>query len=140
MSYSALFFSLPCECSGSPTALITPAIPPRARLLPQIRGRHQVKLSTPLQRRPVRCSGTLLTIRKKSGRAHSKPESRTLTGLYPLGKVRGDDHQQEAGIVAGEAAIDSVIVAEVLKMVSRRERPTDGTGQGRFFNNGSVIN
>src|SRR6185312_10565325 len=61
-------------------------------------------------------------------------------GLYLLGKVRGDDHQQEAGIVAGEAAIDSVIVAEVLKMVSRRERPTDGTGQGRFFKNGSVIN
>jgi len=61
-------------------------------------------------------------------------------GLYLLGKVRSDDHQQEAGIVAGEAAIDSVIVAEVLKMVSRRERPTDGTGQGRFFKNGSVIN
>jgi hypothetical protein len=61
-------------------------------------------------------------------------------GLYLIGKYRSDDHQQEAGIVAGEAAINSLIVAEVLKMVSRRERPTDGTGQGRFFKNGSILN
>ncbi|HKT49768.1 MAG TPA: capsule assembly Wzi family protein, partial [Candidatus Angelobacter sp.] len=61
-------------------------------------------------------------------------------GLYLIGKARSDDHQREAGIVAGEAAINSVIVAEVLKMVSRRERPTDGTGQGRFFKNESLIN
>jgi Capsule assembly protein Wzi/PAP2 superfamily len=60
-------------------------------------------------------------------------------GLYLLGKARSDDHQQEAGIVAGEAAINSVIVAEVLKMVARRERPSDGAGQGRFFKNGSVL-
>jgi hypothetical protein len=60
-------------------------------------------------------------------------------GLYLMGKVRADDHQQEAGIIAGEAAIDSVIVAEALKVVTRRERPDDGTGQGRFFE-GSVAN
>lgn len=60
-------------------------------------------------------------------------------GLYLLGKIRSDDRQRETGIVAGEAAINSVIVAEVLKVVSRRERPTDGTGQGRFFK-GSVGN
>ena len=60
--------------------------------------------------------------------------------LYLIGKYRGDDRQREAGIVAGEAAVNSVIVAEVLKMVSRRERPTDGTGQGRFFKNGSILN
>lgn len=61
-------------------------------------------------------------------------------GLYLLGKVRADDHQQEAGIVAGEAAVNSFIVVEALKLVSRRERPTDGTGQGRFFHSTSVLN
>lgn len=61
-------------------------------------------------------------------------------GLYLLGKLRTDDHQREAGIVAGEAAVNSVIVAEVLKMIARRQRPTDGTGQGLFFKNGSILN
>ncbi|HSM84873.1 MAG TPA: capsule assembly Wzi family protein [Candidatus Limnocylindrales bacterium] len=60
--------------------------------------------------------------------------------LYLLGKIRSDDHQREAGILAGEAAINSVIVVEAIKLVSRRERPTDGNGQGRFFQNGSLLN
>ena len=61
-------------------------------------------------------------------------------GLYLLGRVRADDHQREAGIIAGEAAVNSVIVVEALKLVARRERPTDGTGRGRFFESGSVLN
>lgn len=61
-------------------------------------------------------------------------------GLYLMGKVQDDDHQREAGILAGEAAVNSLIVVEGFKVVTRRERPTDGTGQGRFFQNGSVLN
>ncbi len=60
-------------------------------------------------------------------------------GLYILGRRHGDDHQQEAGILSGEAAINSLLVAEILKVATRRERPTDGTGQGRF-GHGSVLN
>jgi hypothetical protein len=52
--------------------------------------------------------------------------------LYLLGKFRGDDHQQETGILAGEAVLNSLMAAEVLKFATRRQRPTDGTGQGRF--------
>jgi hypothetical protein len=52
--------------------------------------------------------------------------------LYLLGKSRGDDHQQEAGILAGEAGVNSLAVAEVLKLATLRERPKAGSGLGRF--------
>jgi Capsule assembly protein Wzi/PAP2 superfamily len=52
--------------------------------------------------------------------------------LYVLGKLRSDDHQQETGILAGEAAINSVVIAETFKVMTRRQRPTDGSGQGKF--------
>lgn len=53
-------------------------------------------------------------------------------GMYVLGKLRSDDHQQETGILAGEAAINGLMVTELLKLATQRERPTEGTGQGRF--------
>ncbi|HYL93036.1 MAG TPA: capsule assembly Wzi family protein, partial [Alphaproteobacteria bacterium] len=60
-------------------------------------------------------------------------------GLYLYGKWKGDTHQQEAGILAGEAAINGFVVDEALKAISRRERPTDGIGEGRF-GKGSALN
>jgi hypothetical protein len=62
------------------------------------------------------------------------------SSLYLLGKIRGDDHQQETGILAGEAAVNGLVVAEALKMAFRRERPTDGAGQGRFGQASSGLN
>jgi hypothetical protein len=59
--------------------------------------------------------------------------------LWLVGRIHADDHQQEAGILAGEAALNSYVVAEVFKVATRRERPTEGTGQGRFFN-GTIAN
>jgi hypothetical protein len=61
-------------------------------------------------------------------------------GLYLLGKLRSDDHERETGIVGVEAATDGLIVTEALKMVTLRERPTDGNGRGLFYENGSVLN
>ena len=61
-------------------------------------------------------------------------------GLYFAGRVHDDDHQREAGILAGEAAVNSLIVAESFKLISRRERPTEGAGKGLFFQNGSALN
>lgn len=61
-------------------------------------------------------------------------------GLYLLGKFKTDDRQREAGTLGIEAGADSLIVTEALKLVARRERPTNGTGQGRFFKNGSLLN
>lgn len=59
--------------------------------------------------------------------------------LYLLGKLRSDDHQQETGILAGEAAINSLVIAEAFKVMTRRQRPTDGAGQGKF-GSGTALN
>ena len=60
-------------------------------------------------------------------------------GLYLMGKVQDDDHKRETGILAGEAAVNSVIVVEALKAVTARDRPEDNAGKGEFFH-GSVVN
>ncbi len=43
--------------------------------------------------------------------------------LYLYGKTAHDDHSGEAGFLAGEAAVNSVIVAEALKLAFQRPRP-----------------
>jgi hypothetical protein len=53
--------------------------------------------------------------------------------LWLAGRIHADDHQQEAGILAGEAALNAYLVDEVLKVTTRRERPSEGVGTGRFF-------
>lgn len=58
-------------------------------------------------------------------------------GMYLLGKIRHDDHSQEAGLLSGEAAVDAVGVNEVLKYAFGRQRPLDGTGQGLFWHGGT---
>jgi hypothetical protein len=61
-------------------------------------------------------------------------------GLYFLGKIRDDPHQKETGLLAGEAAINALVVTEVLKAVTQRARPTDGNLKGEFFNSSSISN
>ncbi|HEV2960227.1 MAG TPA: hypothetical protein VG649_00260, partial [Candidatus Angelobacter sp.] len=53
-------------------------------------------------------------------------------GFYLYGRVTHDEHARETGVLSSEAAIDSVVVAEVLKTVTGRERPSDNV-RGRFF-------
>jgi capsule assembly protein Wzi/PAP2 superfamily protein len=60
-------------------------------------------------------------------------------GLYLLGKIRGDRHQQETGILAIEAATDSLAVNQVFKLVTQRARPTDGNQKGEFYNSTSIF-
>ena len=43
--------------------------------------------------------------------------------LYLRGATTNDDHSREAGFLAGEAAVNSVIVAETMKLAFRRPRP-----------------
>ena len=61
-------------------------------------------------------------------------------GLYLLGKIRSDDHQKETGILAIQAATNSLIVTEALKFVTQRARPTEGNQQGDFFNSDKIYN
>src|SRR5262249_44019367 len=58
-------------------------------------------------------------------------------GMWLLGRVRHNEHWQETGFLAGEAALNSVIAVEVMKHSFGRERPWAGDGAGRFFEHGT---
>jgi hypothetical protein len=53
--------------------------------------------------------------------------------IYGLGHIHHDDHATETGTLAGEAMVDSLVVDEVLKAVTMRERPTLDGAKGKFF-------
>jgi len=59
--------------------------------------------------------------------------------LFSLGALRHDDHATETGILGGEAMLDSLGVSEVIKAISRRERPTVDNAKGKFFQPGVGI-
>jgi membrane-associated phospholipid phosphatase len=58
-------------------------------------------------------------------------------GLYVWSKLSHDDHQRETGILAGEAAIDSLAVDTALKYSFERARPYQDQGLGNFFQRGT---
>jgi hypothetical protein len=47
-----------------------------------------------------------------------------------------NEHWRETGLLSGEAALQSMMMTEALKYSFGRERPTQGTGNGRFFQGG----
>ncbi len=53
--------------------------------------------------------------------------------IYGLGHIHHDDHATETGILAGEAMVDSLVVDEVLKASTMRERPALDGAKGKFF-------
>jgi Capsule assembly protein Wzi/PAP2 superfamily len=57
-------------------------------------------------------------------------------GLFLLGKMTNNDHQREAGLLAGEAAVDSLAVVTALKYATGRKRPLQDNGRGRFWQGG----
>jgi membrane-associated phospholipid phosphatase len=53
--------------------------------------------------------------------------------IYGLGSIHHDDHATETGILGGEAMVDSLVVDEVMKAITMRERPTLDRAKGKFF-------
>lgn len=53
--------------------------------------------------------------------------------IYGMGYLHHDEHATETGILAGEAMVNSLVVDEVLKAVTMRERPTLDGAKGKFF-------
>ena len=53
--------------------------------------------------------------------------------IFALGELHDDDHATETGILGGEAMADSLVVSEVLKAITMRERPTVDNAKGKFF-------
>jgi membrane-associated phospholipid phosphatase len=57
-------------------------------------------------------------------------------GLWVLGHVTHDDHKIETGILAGEAAIDTLVPVYAMKYAFGRERPLQSNYRGAFFQGG----
>src|SRR6266403_3673102 len=57
-------------------------------------------------------------------------------GLYLWGHLTHDDHKIETGILAGEAAIDSLAPVYAMKYAFGRERPLQDNYRGRFGQGG----
>jgi len=53
--------------------------------------------------------------------------------LFGAGHFGGDEHAREAGLLGAEAIADGVIVEQGMKLIFWRERPYEGSGNGRFF-------
>jgi len=58
-------------------------------------------------------------------------------GMWVLGHVKHNEHWSETGFLAGEAALNSLIMVESLKYTLGRERPYQGNGTGPFFQGGT---
>jgi len=58
-------------------------------------------------------------------------------GMWVLGHVKHNEHWSETGFLAGEAALNSLVMVESLKYSLRRERPYQGDGTGPFFQGGT---
>lgn len=54
-------------------------------------------------------------------------------GLFGVGELSHNPHEREAGLLGGEAMADAVVVEQVIKFVSYRERPTEDDSAGKFF-------
>ncbi len=57
--------------------------------------------------------------------------------IYALGKFTHNERVRETGVLEVEALADALFADEVLKVAVNRERPNSGTGQGRFWPDGS---
>ncbi len=56
--------------------------------------------------------------------------------LYGFGHFQQSAHAREAGILSGEAMLDSVVVEQGMKLIFWRERPALDSARGRFFQSG----
>ena len=59
-------------------------------------------------------------------------------GMWALGHISHNEHWSETGFLAGEAALNSLVMVEGLKYSLRRERPYQGDGSGPFFQSGGT--
>src|SRR3954469_21795549 len=58
-------------------------------------------------------------------------------GSFLLGHIKNDDQMSEAGLLSGEAAINSTAISYFIKSIAQRERPYQQNGTGSFFQSGS---
>lgn len=54
-------------------------------------------------------------------------------GIYLTGLATKNEHAQETGIRTAEALADSILMYGAMKVITQRQRPFSGSGEGRFF-------
>jgi membrane-associated phospholipid phosphatase len=59
-------------------------------------------------------------------------------GMWLLGHVSHNEHWSETGFLAGEAAVNSLVMVEGLKYSLQRARPYQDNGSGSFFQSGGT--
>ncbi len=59
-------------------------------------------------------------------------------GMWLVGRAKHNEHWSETGFLAGEAALNSLVMVEGLKYSLGRERPFQGDGSGPFFQSGGT--
>ncbi|HYL99900.1 MAG TPA: phosphatase PAP2 family protein, partial [Blastocatellia bacterium] len=57
--------------------------------------------------------------------------------LYLVGRITGNNKARETAVLAAEAALDTEIVGESLKLILNRQRPSASDGEGEFWSRGS---
>lgn len=60
----------------------------------------------------------------------------TASVMYLMGRMKGNDHLRETGVLGAEAALNTIAVTYALKYPLGRERPYKGAGGGDFFSGG----
>src|SRR2546421_142950 len=53
--------------------------------------------------------------------------------LILAGQISHNERLRETGLLGAEALVDSFVVVTGIKMATRRERPFEGDGSGRFW-------
>jgi membrane-associated phospholipid phosphatase len=54
-------------------------------------------------------------------------------GLFLTGVLTKQPKLRETGLLSGEAVVDALIVSEIFKVATGRQRPLEGNGGGHFF-------
>ena len=62
----------------------------------------------------------------------------TTGALYLSGILKKDEHTREAGFLGFEAAGNTLVVDAATQLITGRERPLEGAGQGRFWVNNAL--
>jgi membrane-associated phospholipid phosphatase len=64
--------------------------------------------------------------------------SASVAGLWLSSLKTQDDHARETGILAAEAFANTAAVLGLSQFIAGRERPTEGSGNGRFWQNNAL--
>jgi hypothetical protein len=61
----------------------------------------------------------------------------TAGGFYFWGHLAHNEHARETGLLSGEALVNSLAVGSAIQLFAGRQRPSEGTGKGKFWQGGT---